>query len=68
MNPNYCRQCAVWKPKEEVTFSVPEEALWHLVTVHANRAMWLLLELYYDNQEELLQSALRDRCEEGELL
>jgi hypothetical protein len=62
----YCRQCAVWKPKEQVTFSVVEEALWHLITVHPNRAMWIFLEL--GNLEGFVHEALRDRCKEGELL
>lgn len=65
-----CRQCAVWKDKKSksVTFNVIEEAVWHLITHHPSRAMWLLLTIGWETYENEVREALRDRVKEGELL
>lgn len=42
-----CTQCAVWKPKESVTFTTMEEAEQHVLDFHPGR----LLKMYQELQD-----------------
>ncbi len=39
MEPLFCEQCAVWKPKESVTFYEVEAAEQHVLEYHPNRLL-----------------------------
>ncbi len=48
MEELFCAQCAVWKPKESVTFATVQDAEQHCLDYHAAR----LLKTYQELQED----------------
>lgn len=42
-----CEQCAVWRPREDVTFEKQEQAIEHAVLVHPSRVIAMLTEHGY---------------------
>ncbi len=51
----HCRHCAVWKPKEQMTFATYEEAEQHVLTFHPDRLL-----KQYQGVVKLLQEKLKN--------
>ncbi len=65
-----CNQCAVWRPREDVTFITVEEAFRHAVTCHPERVVKFFSAVMNEpgdarNLEEKVLFNCRDGVERG---
>jgi hypothetical protein len=63
MEPLICKQCAVWKPEELVTFSEVEAAEQHVLDYHPGRLLLKYQELQVGRVLRLLdvKEMMKDR-------